>query len=213
MPDAQNGVFAHKNPVSSPAAERNKGPISDLMQRVLPDQGTVLEVGSGTGQHIVHFARQMPNLAWQPSERDERSLEWIGQRVAAAALPNIRAPLRLDVTERPWPSGPVQALVCINLIHIAPWSAAQGLMGGAATVLDPGGILFLYGPYVQTGIPTAPSNKAFDEQLRSRNRDWGLRHVDDVVLCARGHGLGAPEIYTMPANNLSLIFRKTVMVN
>ncbi|MEP9396687.1 DUF938 domain-containing protein [Mesorhizobium sp. KR2-14] len=192
----------------SPSAERNKGSIADILKRVLPDHGTVLEVGSGTGQHVVHFAREMPGLIWQPSERDESSLQWIRQWMAVETLPNIRSPLRLDVTELPWQAGAAQAVVCLNMIHIAPWSAAEGLILGAETILGQGGVLFLYGPYRQSGVATSPSNEAFDRQLRSCNPEWGLRNVEDVARCAILHGFGAPDIHEMPANNLSVIFRK-----
>lgn len=200
-------VSPDNRPVS-PSAERNKGPIADVLKRVLPDHGTVLEISSGTGQHVVHFAREMPGLIWQPSERDAPSLQWIRQWMAAEALPNIRPPLPLDVTDLPWPTEAAQAIICLNMIHIAPWSATEGLMRGAGTVLGHDGILFLYGPYRQTAVPTSPSNEAFDSQLRARNPEWGLRTVEDVTRCAMSHGFGAPEIHEMPANNLSLIFRK-----
>jgi hypothetical protein len=174
----------------------------------LPDHGTVLEISSGTGQHVVHFAREMPDLIWQPSERDEPSLLSIERWMAAESLPNILAPLRIDVTELPWPAGNAEAIICLNMIHIAPWSAAEGLILGAESILGQGGVLFLYGPYRRQGRPTASSNEAFDEQLRSRNLDWGLRNVEDVARYAMLHGFDPPEIHEMPANNLSLVFRK-----
>jgi hypothetical protein len=200
-------VSPDKRPVS-PSAERNKVPIADVLKRVLPDHGTVLEISSGTGQHVVHFAREMPYLTWQPSERDEPSLRWIKQWMAAEALPNILPPLRLDVTEFPWQIGSAAAVVCLNMIHIAPWSAAEGLIRGAETVLSQGGILFLYGPYLRIGVQTSPSNVAFDSELRSRNPEWGLRNIEEVTRCALLHSFGQPEIHEMPANNLSIIFRK-----
>jgi hypothetical protein len=196
-----------KRPVSL-SAERNKGPIADLLKRILPDRGTVLEISSGTVQHVVQFARMMPHLTWQPSERDEVSLGWIKQWMAAEALENILPPVRLDVTELPWQAGPAAAVVCLNMIHIAPWSAAEGLICGAETALDQGGILFLYGPYLRSNVQTSPSNMAFDSELRSRNPEWGLRNVEDVTRCAGFHGFGQPEIHEMPANNLSVIFRR-----
>jgi hypothetical protein len=196
------------NCLVSPSAERNKALIADILKHVLPDHGTVLEISSGTGQHVVHFAREMPDLIWQPSERDEPSLRSIERWMAAESLPNILAPLRIDVTELSWPAGNAAAIVCLNMIHIAPWSAAEGLIQGAGSVLGQGGILFLYGPYRQSGVPTSPSNEAFDAQLRSRNREWGLRSVEDVARYAKLHGFCAPEIHEMPANNLSLVFRK-----
>ncbi|MHA6688365.1 DUF938 domain-containing protein [Mesorhizobium sp. A556] len=201
------GVSTDNRPVS-PSAERNKGPIADLLKRVLPEHGTVLEISSGTGQHVVHFAREMPDLTWQPSERDAPSLQSIERWMAADNLPNILPPLRIDVTERPWSAGNAAAIVCLNMIHIAPWSAAEGLIQGAESILGQGGVLFLYGPYRRQGQPTAPSNEAFDEQLRSRNLEWGLRNVEDVARYAMLHGFGPPDIHEMPANNLSLVFRK-----
>ncbi|MGA7486289.1 MAG: DUF938 domain-containing protein [Xanthobacteraceae bacterium] len=192
----------------SPSAERNKGPIAEVLERVLPADGVVLEVASGTGQHVVHFARAMPHLTWQPSERDEASLRSIAQWVAAEALPNIRAPLRLDVADRPWPVGPAVAVASINMIHIAPWSAAEALVRGASAVVGPGGILFLYGPYRRSGRHTSPSNAAFDRQLRSQDPHWGVRDLEDVARCAQAHGFGAPEIHEMPANNLSVVLRR-----
>jgi hypothetical protein len=192
----------------SPSAERNKGPIADVLKRILPADGKVLEISSGTGQHVVHFAREMPGLTWQPSECDEPSLKSIKQWMAAEALPNILTPLRLDVTELPWRAGPATAIICLNMIHIAPWPAAEGLIRGAEMTLGQGGILFLYGPYRRHGVPTSPSNEAFDAHLRSRNPEWGLRHVEDVGRYAMLHGFGPPEICEMPSNNLSVIFRK-----
>ncbi len=192
----------------SPSAERNKGPIAEVLERVLPADGVVLEVASGTGQHIVHFARAMPHLTWQPSERDEASLRSIAHWVAAAALPNIRAPLRLDVAEQPWPVGSAVAVASINMIHIAPWSAAEALVRGAGAVVGPGGILFLYGPYRRNGRHTSPSNAVFDRQLRSQNPQWGVRNLEDVARCAQAHAFGAPETHEMPANNLSVVLRR-----
>lgn len=192
----------------SPSAERNKGPIAAVLERVLPGHGVVLEVGSGTGQHVVHFARAMPHLTWQPSERDEASLESIAHWVAAEALPNIRAPLRLDVADQPWPVCPVVAVVSLNMIHIAPWSAAEALIRGAGAAVSPGGILFLYGPYRRNGRHTSAGNAAFDEQLRSQDPRWGVRDLDDVLRCAEAHGFGDPETHEMPANNLSVVLRR-----
>jgi SAM-dependent methyltransferase len=192
----------------SPSAERNKGPVAGVLKRVLPAAGVVLEVSSGTGQHVVHFASEMPGLTWQPTERDETALRSIAQWLAAERLANIRAPLRLDVEERPWPIGSAAAVVCLNMIHIAPWSAGEALIRGAAEILSPGGVFFLYGPFRRDGRHTAPSNEAFDRQLRSHNPDWGVRDLGDVALHAHALGFGAPETYPMPANNLSVVFRK-----
>jgi Protein of unknown function (DUF938) len=192
----------------SPSAERNKSPIAEVLKRVLPGHGVVLEVSSGTGQHVVHFAREMPHLTWQPSERDEASLQSITHWVAAEALPNIRAPLRLDVADQPWLVGSAVAVVCLNMIHIAPWSAAEALIRGAEAAVSQGGILFLYGPYRRNGQHTSPSNAVFDEQLRSQDPEWGVRNLEDVARCAKAHGFGEPETHEMPANNLSVVLRR-----
>jgi SAM-dependent methyltransferase len=192
----------------SPSAERNKDPVADVLKRVLPDRGLVLEVSSGTGQHVVHFARAMPNLDWQPTERDEDNLKSIASWRAAEALANLLEPMRLDVVEQPWLVSSAAAVVCLNMIHIAPWAAAEALIRGAEGILAPGGLLFLYGPYRRGGEHTAPSNEAFDRQLRAKNSEWGVRDLEDVARFAGHHGFGAPEIYEMPANNLSVVLRK-----
>jgi SAM-dependent methyltransferase len=192
----------------SPSAERNKAPIAALLKQLLPNAGIVLEVSSGTGQHVVHFARELPYLTWQPSERDEQSLRSIADWRQAEALPNVRAPLRLDVSDQPWPVSSAVAVVCLNMIHIAPWSAAEALLRGASVALSPGGIVFLYGPFRRDGRHTSPSNEAFDRQLKSQNPDWGVRDLEEVARLAASQDFGPPEVHEMPANNLSVIFRK-----
>lgn len=192
----------------SPSAERNKGAIADVLKRVLPREGFVLEVSSGTGQHIVHFARAMPHLTWQPSERDEESLQSIAQWMEGEGLNNVLPAVRLDVTETPWPTASAAAVVCLNMIHIAPWEAGEALIRGAGDILEDGGLLFLYGPFRRGGQHTALSNEAFDRQLRARNPEWGVRNLEDVAGFARAHGFGPPEVHEMPANNLSVVFRR-----
>jgi SAM-dependent methyltransferase len=192
----------------SPSAERNKGVIASVLKRVLPDRGVVLEIGSGTGQHVVHFAKEMPYLIWQPSERDEESLLSIAHWAAAEGQTKVRAALRLDVTDQPWPVSSVVAVICLNMIHIAPWSAGQALIRGARETLGPGGTLFLYGPFRRNGQHTSSSNEAFDRQLQSRNPEWGVRNLEEVARLAAAYDFGAPEIYEMPTNNLSVVFRK-----
>ena len=192
----------------SPSAERNKAAVADILGQVLPASGLVLEVSSGTGQHVVHFAREMPQLTWQPSEREDESLHSIECWQATEALPNVRAPLRLDVMDRPWPVSSAVAVVCLNMIHIAPWPAAEALILGASEIVGPGGVLFLYGPFRRGGQHTAPSNEAFDLRLRSQNPDWGVRNLEDVASHAEAHGFKAPAVYEMPANNLSAVFRR-----
>jgi hypothetical protein len=192
----------------SPSAERNKGPIADVLRRVLPERGLVLEVSSGTGQHVVHFARELPHLEWQPTERDEEVLRSITAWRATEVLPNVREPLWLDVTDDPWPVSSALAIVCLNMIHIAPWAAAEALVRGASSTLPSGGILFLYGPFRRAGQHTAPSNEAFDRSLKARDPDWGVRDLEEVARLAEQHGFAAPEIFEMPANNLSVVFRR-----
>jgi SAM-dependent methyltransferase len=191
-----------------PASVRNAEPILAVLRRVLPPQGRVLEIASGSGYHAATFAAGLPGLTWQPSDLDPTNIESIAAYVAAARLANLRMPLVLDVTQRPWPPTDADALVCINMIHIAPWAATEGLFAGAGEVLAGGGVLFTYGPYILRGDFLAESNVAFDASLRARNPTWGLREVDDVAALAERHGFALPEIVPMPANNLSLVFRK-----
>jgi SAM-dependent methyltransferase len=192
----------------SPSGERNKGPVADVLRQVLPDHGLVLEVSSGTGQHVIHFAREMPYLTWQPSERDEECLKSIAHWLAAEAPANVLAPLYLDVGDQPWPIGSAAAVVCLNMIHIAPWAAGMALIRGASGILGPGGTLFLYGPFRRGGEHTSPGNEAFDRQLREENPAWGVRNLEDVARFAAGHDFGPPQIHEMPANNLSVVLRK-----
>ncbi len=193
---------------SSPSAERNREPILEVLRRVLPARGLVLEIAAGTGEHAVHFAGALPGLDWQPTDPDAMSRRSIAAWRADAGLPNLREPLAVDVTAADWPVGAVDAVVCINMIHISPWAATEGLMAGAAVRLPPGGPLFVYGPFRRDGVPTAPSNEAFDASLRERNPAWGLRDLEAVQALAAGQGLDLSEIIEMPANNLSLVFRR-----
>lgn len=192
----------------TPAGERNKGPILAVLERVLPPAGLVLEIASGAGQHVVHFAAALPALEWQPSEADERLLGVLEANIATAALDNVRVPIALDVHERPWPVSRADAVVCINMIHIAPWSAAEGLIAGAGETLSGGGALYLYGPFRRDGRHTAPSNAAFDEDLRARDPAWGVRDLEAVEALAYAAGMTLAEVVPMPANNLSVIFRR-----
>ena len=193
---------------TAPAAARNRDPILAVLRRVLPAQGMVLEIASGTGEHAVHFAAALPGLTWQPTDRDAVALRSIAARRALAKLPNIELPLELDVTSRDWPVARADAVVAINMIHISPWRSTQGLIEGATRLLAPGGVLFLYGPYMEGGRHTAPSNAAFDADLRARNPAWGVRDLDDVSALAAKHGLDFVERVAMPANNLSVVFRR-----
>lgn len=195
-------------PSFSPAAERNRGPILDVLARLLPARATVLEIASGTGQHAAHFAAANAGWQWQPTEADVAQLPAIAAR--CAGLGNVRPPLRLDVLEQPWPdTSEFDAVYCANLLHIAPWPAGVALVRGAARCMAPAGSLVLYGPCIVDGEPTAPSNVAFDADLRERDRRWGLRRLADVTHEAMLAGLELRQRFAMPAHNLMLVFRKT----
>ena len=193
----------------APAAERNKGPILEVLQRVLPPRGLVLEIGSGTGQHVVHFAKALSQLSWQPSDPDAENRQSIALWSRVEELGNVRAPLALDVRERPWPIDAADAIVCINVVHVSPWAATLALFDGVREVLPSEGVLFLYGPYRRGGRHTAPSNEKFDADLRAHNPEWGLRDIDELAEVADRVGFALAEIVDMPANNFSLVFRKT----
>jgi len=190
----------------APAAARNVEAIGDVLGRVLPVAGLVLEVASGSGEHAVAWARRFPALAWQPSDPDPDALASIAAWAGEAGLPNLRPPVRLDAAAAHWPVERAGAVVAVNMVHISPWAAALGLLAGAARILPPGAPLVLYGPYKQAGVSLAPSNAAFDQSLRERDPAWGLRTVDDVATAARGFDL--TEVIPMPANNLTLLFRR-----
>jgi SAM-dependent methyltransferase len=197
----------------APAVTRNREPILAVLRRVvpsriLPGRGLVLEIASGSGEHAIYFAAALPHLAWQPTDPDPEARASIAAYRAAAPLPNLLPPLALDAASPAWPATQADVIVAINMIHIAPWAAAEGLMAGAERLLPGGGVLFLYGPFRERGQHTAPSNAAFDESLRARNREWGVRDLDDVATLASRHGLALEERVAMPANNLSVVFRR-----
>jgi hypothetical protein len=192
----------------SPSAERNKAPIAEVLDRMLPVEGEVVEVSSGTGQHIVYFAKRMPRLTWQPTECDPECLRSIEAWRGHEELPNVREPLFLQVCEEIWPMASADAVVCLNMIHIAPWSATVGLLRGAAKVLRPGSALFLYGPFRRNGAHTAPSNAEFDRLLQARNPRWGVRNLEDVESVAAKEAFELCEIHQFPANNLGVVFLK-----
>ncbi|WP_244846341.1 DUF938 domain-containing protein [Caballeronia sp. SL2Y3] len=192
----------------APAAERNRDAILTVLARVLPPGGTVLEIASGTGQHAVHCAAALPHILWQPSDPDAAARDSIAAWRAHAGLSNLAAPLAIDVTERDWGIGDVAAVVCINMIHIAPWQAAEALFRGAAERLAAGGVLYLYGPYRRNGAHTAPSNEAFDAQLRAIDPRWGVRDMEAVEALAHDARFTLAEAVPMPANNFSLVFVK-----
>ena len=193
----------------APATERNRGPILEVLREVLPAQpALVLEVASGTGQHAVAFAAALPHLTWQPTEADVTLHASIEAWRAEAGLPNVRPPLPLDVTRHPWPVARADAVVCINMVHIAPWAATLGLLDGAAAVLPPGGRLVLYGPYLVEGRPTAESNLAFDAGLRAQNAAWGLRALEAVLAEGAERGLVRERVVDMPSNNLTVVLQR-----
>jgi hypothetical protein len=190
------------------ATQRNREPILDVLRRVLPAAGRVLEIASGTGEHAVFFAASLPHLTWQPSDVDAANRASIAAWREEAQLPNLLAPLDLDATSDEWAIDGAAAVVNINMIHIAPWAACEGLMRGAARVLGDGGVLYLYGPYMRDGQHTAPSNEAFDRALRAQNQAWGVRDMVDVRRVAEANGLRWNEPVPMPGNNFSLSFTR-----
>ncbi len=203
----ESGTKSEQGAWYSAPAERNTGPIIDVLAGVLPAQGRILEIASGTGQHVVAFARAFPQLTWQPSDVDPDLRRSVELRLADAALENIDPPVDLDVMRRPWPVDVADAVVCINMIHVAPWPATAALFEGAARLLRPRGVLVTYGPYMQAGRHTAPSNEAFDASLKQRHPEWGLRDMDAVSEVAQVNGFSLDDIVAMPANNFTLVFR------
>ncbi len=192
----------------APAAARNRQPILDVLAPRLPPQGLVLEVASGSGEHIVHFAEALPDLVFQPSDPSPDARASIDDWVQTLALGNVRPALALDAASDVWPLARADAVLCCNMIHIAPWEAAVGLIAGAGRLLPENGTLYLYGPYRRGGRHTAPSNEAFDLDLRRRDAAWGVRDLEAVAALAEAQGFGLPEIVDMPANNLSLVFKR-----
>ncbi len=204
-----NACPKHPTPASIARTSRATAiPSSMCCAACCRRKGLVLEVASGSGEHAAYFAAKLPALDWQPTDPDAQALASISAHCADAGLPNLLAPLHLDVTAAQWPVDRADAVICCNMIHIAPWAACEGLIAGAARVLPAGGLLYLYGPYKIGGQHTAPSNQAFDEQLRARNPAWGIRDLDDVTALAARHGFVLAETVPMPANNLSVIFRR-----
>jgi hypothetical protein len=192
----------------APATLRNRDFILDVLRAVLPTTGTILEIASGSGEHVVHFARCFSRLVFQPSDPDPDARLSVDAWVKAAGVTNVRPPVALDASSPVWPIASADGIICINMVHISPWEATLGLINGAAAALSPASPLYLYGPYLREGIATAPSNQAFDRSLRDRNPNWGLRELEVVAATAQSAGLSAPVITEMPANNLSLVFRR-----
>lgn len=199
------GGFSAEDPRRfAPATARNREPLLEVLRGILPAEGLVLEVASGTGEHAVHIAAALPGLTWQPSDPSEEARRSID--AWAAGQPNIRPALALDASAWPWPIAKADAALCVNMIHIAPWAACLGLLRGAAALLPPGAPLVLYGPYLRDGVATAASNLDFDASLKARNAEWGLRRLEDVAAAAEGFAL--ERVTEMPANNLTVVFRR-----
>ncbi len=193
---------------SAPHVARNAEPIAEVLRGILPENGVVLEIASGSGEHALHFARTFPHLAWQPSDPDPVALRSIEAWREAAGLANLLPPVALDARADERPVAAADAILAINMVHISPWTAAEGLVRGAGRLLAEGAPLYLYGAYRQAGVATAPSNEAFDAWLREQNPEWGVRDLEAVVAAAEGSGLGLDKVVPMPANNLSVVFRK-----
>jgi len=196
------------NKEHSPSTLRNRDPILDVLKRVLPKSGRVLEIASGSGEHAAYFAPRLNQLTWQPSAPNADSRASIRAWAAEAQADNLLDPVELDVLVDSWPVSDAAAMVCINMVHISPWAVTRALMAGAGRTLSTGGVLYLYGPYRIDGTHTAPSNQAFDESLKSRDPLWGIRDLGDVTAEAEVNGLEHTETVPMPANNQSAIFRK-----
>ena len=194
--------------LASPAVARNTAAILEVLRAHLPARGRVLEVAAGSGEHAVAFAAALPGLEWTPSDPSAEARASIAAWATAADLPNLRPAVALDVLDpATWPDEPMQALVCINMVHISPWEATEGLMRLAGRSLGTGGLLALYGPYREAGVELAPSNAAFDASLRARDPAWGLRDRDAVAAAAQAEGLALTLRREMPSNNIMLLFR------
>jgi SAM-dependent methyltransferase len=192
----------------APATQRNREPILGVLRGVLPSAGLVLEIASGTGQHVAYFAPAFPALRWQPSDASAAHLPSIAAWSASSGAGNIAPPVLLDVEREPWPVAHADAILNINMVHIAPWSATEALFHGAARLLPAAGVLYMYGPFKRGGRHTADSNERFDERLRGEDPRWGVRDVDDLQRVASSAGFAPAEIVEMPANNLSLVWRR-----
>ncbi|MGO8738185.1 DUF938 domain-containing protein [Rhodoblastus sp.] len=191
----------------APAVARNRDPILDVLRRVLPSSGLALEIASGSGEHAAHFAAAFPDWVFQPSDPDATARASIDAWTAATGLKNIRPALALDAARAPWPLAQADAILCINMIHISPFAATEGLFRQAGAILPSASALYLYGPYIREGVETAESNLAFDAWLRAQNPQWGLRRLEAVAALALDNGFRGPEVVEMPANNVSVIFR------
>jgi len=194
---------------SAPAVARNVAPIIAVLEQWLPARGSVLELASGTGEHVIVFARHFPRLAWQPSDANRDSIGSIAAWRDAHPSDNLAAPFALDVRDAVWPVAHAEAIVSINMVHISPWAAALGLLDGAARLLGAGAPMILYGPWIERNVATAPSNLVFDGALRAQDPEWGLRDVETFAAAANERGLALVERRTMPAHNLMLLLRRS----
>ena len=192
----------------APAAARNSAPIAEVLARELPAEGLVLEIASGSGEHALFLARRFPGLVWQPSDRDGEALASIAAWRVEEGPDNLLPPVEIDVSASDWPVADADAILCVNMVHIAPWRAAEGLFRGAERLLTEGAPLVLYGPFLEADVATAPSNLAFDRSLKDRDPQWGLRRIEDVDELARKSGFARSARYEMPANNLVLVYRR-----
>lgn len=195
-------------PRHAPATRLNRDPILGVLRDVLPATGRLLEIASGTGEHARYFSAALPGIVWQPSDVDPAAIASIEAHRNAAACDNMAEPVALDVTRRPWPVEQADAMLCINMIHIAPWECCEALLRGAGAILEPDGPLVLYGPYKRDGLHTAPSNEAFDRSLRAQNPAWGVRDMTDIERTGDASGLRLDRVVPMPSNNFCLIFRR-----
>ena len=192
----------------APATQRNRHSILDVLRSVLPTTGVVLEIASGSGEHVVHFAKNLAGLIFQPSDSDPATLLSVSAWMKATRVTNVRPPVILDASQPPWSIASADGIICINMIHISHWDSTVGLMKGAGAILPPSSPLYLYGPFKRAGIPTAPSNQWFDRSLRNHDPNCGLRDLEAVVGVAQSAGFSEPVITEMPANNLSVVFRR-----
>ncbi len=192
----------------APAAARNREPLAAVLDQELPRSGLLLEIASGSGEHAIYFARRYPDLEWQPSDPSSEALASIAAWRADEGTGNLRAPLYLDTQMPDWLISRADAILCVNMVHISPWEATEGLFAGGEALLASGAPLILYGPFLETDVATAPSNLAFDENLRARNAQWGLRQLSRLDSLAESHGFVCTRRSAMPANNLTLIYRK-----
>lgn len=191
-----------------PATSRNRDAILEILRGILPASGLVLEIASGSGEHAIHFAQALPGLTFQPSDPEDAARNSIAAWTKDRGLTNIRPPIEIDAAATDWPVQAADAMLCINMIHISPWSATEGLMREAGRILPSGAPLYLYGAYRRRNVETVASNEAFDASLKQRNSAWGLRYLEDVAALAKAAGFSEPQVTPMPANNLSVVFRK-----